>query len=101
MEALLEKEGDVESWNDERMDELSLRMDAGFKEMREGFDRIGKEMREGFGRVDREMKEGFGRVDREMKEGFLEVNRRIDRLMLALLVGTLSLAAVLLAAVLS
>jgi len=31
MEALLEKEGDVESWNDERMDELSRRMDAGFE----------------------------------------------------------------------
>jgi len=86
----MEKEGNVESWNDERLDELSRRIDTGFKEMREGFDRIGKEM-----------KESFGRVDREMKEGFLEVNRRIDRLMLALLVGTLGLTAVLLAAVLS
>jgi hypothetical protein len=32
MEALLEKEGDVESWNDERLDELSRRIDAGFAE---------------------------------------------------------------------
>jgi hypothetical protein len=40
MEALLEKEGTVESWNDERLDELSRRMDAGFEEMREGFARI-------------------------------------------------------------
>jgi len=40
MEALLEKEGTVESWNDERLDELSRRMDAGFNEMREGFARI-------------------------------------------------------------
>lgn len=30
MEALLEREADVENWNDERMDELSRRMDAGF-----------------------------------------------------------------------
>jgi len=37
MEALLEKEGTVESWNDERMDELSGRVDDGFKEMRESF----------------------------------------------------------------
>lgn len=44
MEALLEKEGIVESWNDERMDELSGRMDAGFREMR-------KEMKEGFAEV--------------------------------------------------
>jgi len=40
MEALLEREGDVDSWNDERMDELSGRVDVGFKEMREGFARI-------------------------------------------------------------
>jgi hypothetical protein len=32
MEALLEKEGAVESWNDERMDELRRHMDAGFAE---------------------------------------------------------------------
>jgi hypothetical protein len=40
MEALLEKEGTVERWNDERLDELARRMDDGFKEMREGFARI-------------------------------------------------------------
>jgi hypothetical protein len=44
MEALLEKEGTVESWNDERLDELSRRMDAGFREMH-------KEMKEGFAEV--------------------------------------------------
>lgn len=48
MEALLEKEGDVENWNDERLDELSRRMDAGFNEMRKGFARIEHEMKEGF-----------------------------------------------------
>lgn len=40
MEALLEKEGKVENWNDDRLDELSRRMYAGFKEMREGFARV-------------------------------------------------------------
>ncbi|HEX8049943.1 MAG TPA: hypothetical protein VF504_00625 [Solirubrobacterales bacterium] len=45
MEALLEKEGNVESWNDERMDELSRRVEAGFNEMREGFVRIEQEMK--------------------------------------------------------
>jgi hypothetical protein len=30
MEALLEREGAMDSWNDERLDELSRRMDAGF-----------------------------------------------------------------------
>jgi hypothetical protein len=51
MEALLEKEGNVESWNDERLDELSRRMDAGFNEMREGFSRIELEMKKGFADV--------------------------------------------------
>lgn len=48
----------MDSWNDERMDELSGRVDSGFKEMREG----------------------FARVDREMKEGFAEINRKLDQI---------------------
>lgn len=79
MEALLEREGQVENWNDDRLDELSKRMDAGFKEMREGFARVDREMKEGFTRVDREMQEGFARVDREMKEGFVGVDCRFER----------------------
>jgi hypothetical protein len=51
MEALLEREGDVDSWNDGRLDELS-----------------------------RTMKDGFAKVDREMKEGFAQVGNRMDRL---------------------
>jgi hypothetical protein len=41
----LEMERPMDSWNDERLDEMSRRMDAGFKELRE-------EMREGFARTD-------------------------------------------------
>jgi hypothetical protein len=111
MEALLEKEGTVESWNDERLDELSRRMDAGFKEMREGFARVDRELKEGFARVDRELKEGFARVDREMKEGFTrvdgemkegfdQVGDRIDRLTNTIIVGGAGIcAAIVVAAV--
>jgi hypothetical protein len=52
MEALLEKEGKVENWNDDRLDELSQRMDAGFKEMREGFARMDAKFDAKFDRVD-------------------------------------------------
>ncbi|MGN6254632.1 MAG: hypothetical protein ACTHO8_06575 [Solirubrobacterales bacterium] len=62
MEALLEKEGKVENWNDDRLDELSRRMDAGFNEMREGFARVDAK---------------FGRVD----EKFDRLGERIDKLM--------------------
>jgi hypothetical protein len=51
MEALLEREADMESWNDERMDELSRRMDAGFEQTA---------------------------TKAEVKQGFSEVNRRFD-----------------------
>jgi hypothetical protein len=70
MEALLEKEGEVENWNDDRLDELSGRVDSGFKEMREGF-----------ARVDREMKEGFARVDAK----FDRVDARFDKLFIAII----------------
>ena len=58
MEALLEKEGAMENWNDERLDELS------------------QTMKEGFAKSDREMKEGFAKVE----EGFARIDRRFDRL---------------------
>ena len=76
MEALLEKEADVESWNDERLDELSRRMDDGFKEMRVG----------------------FVRVDREMKEGFTQLGDRIDRLTNTAIVGGAGFCAAIVAA---
>jgi hypothetical protein len=87
MEAL-KMTSQANSWNDDRLDELSRRMDEGFKETREGFARVDREMKEGFARVDREMKEGFARVDRDMKEGFAELRgemrylgERFDRLL--------------------
>jgi len=94
MEALLEKEGEVENWNDDRLDELSRRMDESAKEIREEMRDGFKEMREGFDRLGREMKEGFAQVDRKMEEGFLQTsqridgtNSRIDRLLQTLLIG--------------
>jgi hypothetical protein len=66
MEALLERGTDVESWNDERLDELSGRVDAGFKEMREGF----AEMNRRFDRIptreeiDHRFEAAEGRIDR-------------------------------------
>jgi hypothetical protein len=80
MEALLEREADVENWNDERLDELSRRVDNGFKETK-------GEMREGFDRLERVMSEGFAQIN----ERFAETNGRIDRLMFTLLIGALGL----------
>ena len=82
MEALLEKEGDVENWNDERMDELSGRMGAGFEKAA-----TKAEMNQRFGEVDRRFDEMGHRFDEsaarserfESKVG-TEFHRFTDRL---------------------
>jgi hypothetical protein len=90
MEALLEKEGIVESWNDERLDELSRRMDAGFNEMREGFARIEHEIK---GLATREEVQAVdGRVQ--------ALDDRIFKLMIMMLVFCGGLVTTLLVAVL-
>lgn len=50
----------MDNWNDDRLDELSRRMDDGFNEMREGFEKT----------VTRE----------EIKELITAINARFDRL---------------------
>jgi hypothetical protein len=67
MEALLEKEGDVERWNDERMDELSRRMDTGFEGAASAAEMTA---------VKSEVARGFDKADRE----FARLNDRLDKL---------------------
>lgn len=78
MEALLEKEGDVESWNDERLDELSRRIDKGFAEAATKVELIAtkEEMNLRFGEVDRR----FNEISQQVSRGFAEVNAQLGRL---------------------
>jgi len=72
MEALLEKEGTVESWNDERLDELSRRMDSGFEKVA-----TKDEMNLRFGEVDKrfdQVDRRFGRVEGQLDR----INSRLD-----------------------
>jgi hypothetical protein len=74
MEALLEKEGTVEGWNDERMDELSRRVDAGFERMA----------------TKGEMNRRFREVDRRFDDvtfGIRSLGERFDRLQNTLMIG--------------
>jgi hypothetical protein len=105
MEALLEKEGDVESWNDERMDELSRRMDAGFEkaatkeEMNLHFDGQAKEMNRRFDEMNQRFAEGTSRSQRFEAKVASEFNRftdRLDKLFYIQLFFLVSLAAALL-----
>jgi len=74
MEALLEKEGTVESWNDERMDELSRRMDAGFEEAAKAIEVSA--VKGEVAAVKDDVVRGFDKADRE----FARLNDRLDKL---------------------
>jgi hypothetical protein len=102
-----------ESWTDERLDDLSVKVDRGFEreatevralrvearteftalraEMTVGFARVDREMKARFERVDHEMKVGFARVDHEMKAGFDKVDERFDAFQRILIIAVITL----------
>ena len=66
METLLQREGQVDRWNDDRLDDLSRRVDAGFKAAA-----TKEEMNQRFDSVER-------RIDR--------VGNRLDQMLWAMLI---------------
>lgn len=81
----------VENWNDDRLDELARRMDAGFSEMREGFARIEQEVKA----IEQGMR---GLATRNEVQA---LDNRIFKLMIMMLVFCGGLVTTLLAAVLT
>jgi archaellum component FlaC len=87
MEAL-KMERTMENWNDDRLDELSRRMDDGFKEMREGFARMvtREEMKELIASINvrfEQIDKRFDQVDKrfdQVDKRFDQVDKRFDRL---------------------
>jgi hypothetical protein len=97
MEALLEKEGNVERWNDDRLDELS-------QTMKEGFAKSERGMKEGFAQVDKrfeQVDQRFTSLEGEIKEGFERLDDRIFKLMIMMLIFCGGLVTSLLVAVLA
>jgi len=84
----------VNSWNDDRLDELSRRMDDGFKEMREGFARMvtREEMKELIASINVRFEQIDKRFD-QVDKRFDRLENRVDRLyygclaLLVLLIG--------------
>jgi len=91
----------VDSWNDDRIDDLA-------KEVKDGFEKVDREMKDGFTRVDREMKAGFAKVDarfatidarfektptrEEMNKGFADLRsdfNALNRTLIASAAGTI------------
>lgn len=92
MEALLEKEGDVDSWNDERLDELSQTMKEGFAKVDKRFEQVDKR----FELVDQR----FTSLEGQIQRGFERLDDRIFKLMIMMLVFCGGLVTTLLVAVL-
>lgn len=87
MVALLEREGTVENWNDDRLDELSRRIDKGFAEAATKVELTA---------VKDEMILRFGEVDRRLDEvtiGVRSLGERFDRLQNTLMIGVFGLIA--------
>jgi archaellum component FlaC len=76
MEAL-KMETPMENWNDDRLDEMSRRMDEGFKQ-------VNADMKEGFADLRGEMREGFARMDKR----FEQVDKRFERLYYTLITAS-------------
>lgn len=81
----------MESWNDERLDELSRRVDAGFAEMATKVEltAVKDEMNLRFGEVDKR----FGRVEGQLDR----INNRLDYMLGGMFLAGLGLLANLLA----
>ncbi len=98
MEALLERGTDVENWNDERLDELSRRMDAGFEKAATKVEltAVKDEMNLRFGEVDKRFDQvdmRFGRVEGQLDR----INNRLDYMLGGMLLAGLGLLANLMA----
>lgn len=98
MEALLERGTNVENWNDDRLDELSRRMDAGFEkmatkeEMNLRFDEVDRRFDEVSGRFG-EVGKRFDKIDAQL----LHITDRLDRMSNSMLVGAFGVIAALIA----
>lgn len=65
----------MDNWDDGRLNDLSLRVDNGFKAADRRVDRFEQEVKIGFAKVD----ERFDKVEREMKAGFARADDRLEK----------------------
>jgi len=95
MEALLEKEGTVENWNDERLDELSRRVDKGFEETatKVELSALKNEMNLRFD----DFSGRLGRFEGSITAQLSDLGDRLDRLSNGLIIGAFGVIAAVIA----
>jgi tetrahydromethanopterin S-methyltransferase subunit G len=103
MEALQMRD-QVNSWNDDRLDELNRRVDNGFKAVDKRFEKIEQESKEAFAKVDKRFEKIEERLAQtptrtEMNEGFAEMRAAYAALNRTLLVGLMAIVAALIGVV--
>jgi hypothetical protein len=86
-----------DAWTDERLDDLSRRMDNGFDRVDADFRELRSEMKSGFERVDVEIRE----LRSQMNDGFERVDTRFDALQRTLVIGCIGFAGSLAASVIA
>jgi DNA anti-recombination protein RmuC len=89
-----------QSWNDDRLDHLSRRVEEGFQRVDERFEEVDRR----FEQVDQRFERVETQLDQmrsEMTSGFAQLNERLDRFLLGLVVVSGGVIAALLAAVLA
>jgi uncharacterized coiled-coil DUF342 family protein len=84
-----------EAWTDERLDDLSRRVDKGFERLDEDIREVRGEIRD----LRAEMKAGFERVDDEFREFRAEMNARLDSMQRTMIIGFVTLFASIVASV--
>lgn len=65
-------------WNDGRLDDLSRKVDDGFRETGERIGTMDRKIDAGFARLDRKVDEGFGRLDKKIDHGLDRLDKKID-----------------------
>ena len=80
-------QAELNTWNDERMEEFATRTDANFAAVDAGF----AEVRDEFKAVRREIREEVGGLRAEMNVRFASLERRFDVMIGALVSGVVGL----------
>jgi len=106
MEALLERGTDVESWNDDRLNELSQTIKEGFAKVDKRFELVDKRFEQvdkRFEKVDQrfeQVDQRFVCLEGQIKQGFERLDDRIFKVMILMLVFCGGLLTTLVAALL-
>jgi hypothetical protein len=78
----------AQEWTDGRLDDLSTRVDRGFEQVDQRFERVEKEI----GNLRVETRTEFTALRGEVKEGFARIDQRLDSIQRTMVQGVIAMA---------